>query len=305
MAKRREREATELPFRQLDQYWNWLPAFRAVAETGGVNEAARQLHLSPSALSRSVSLLEAALGEPLFHRSSGFALTLYGESLLEATREAMRRIHEATRESAALDGPLRVGATSRLAVHRLMPALRAMCRERPEVEPSISSLRATEVEALLLRGALDAAVVIGTHGPRSLAGTLLAPARSRVYCGKGHPLFAARRASAAAIEAHPFAAPIATDGGAVTVDAWPADRPRKIALRSDTLDPAIDACLQGELLVCLPDEIVSALGLGARLRALPEPKLPTTPLLYLMRPPIGPRTSLAQKLLERLAESEP
>lgn len=304
MAGRKRANANELPFRQLGSFWSWLPAFRAVAETGGVNEAARQLHLSPSALSRSVTCLESALGEPLFHREAGFVLTARGESLLAATRDAMRGVHAATEASAVLAGPLRVGATSRLGIHRMLPALRALRRAWPEAEPWVSSVREDEVEPLLLRGALDLAIVLGTRAPRSLEGTALAPASSHVYCGRGHALYPVKRPSDEAVLAHPFAAPIAPGGREVVVDGWPPDRARTIALWSDTLDPAIDACLSGELLVCLPDEIVVALALADRLRALPRPELPATPLLCLTRRAIGQRPTLAAELVTRLSSTE-
>ena len=44
--------------RSIANLWNWLPAFRAVAETGNLRLAAERLHVSPSALSRTVRLLE-------------------------------------------------------------------------------------------------------------------------------------------------------------------------------------------------------------------------------------------------------
>jgi DNA-binding transcriptional LysR family regulator len=42
---------------RLNQIWSWLPAFRAVAETEHVHEAAQSLHLTPSTLSRAIHLL--------------------------------------------------------------------------------------------------------------------------------------------------------------------------------------------------------------------------------------------------------
>ncbi|MBP8302176.1 MAG: LysR family transcriptional regulator, partial [Planctomycetes bacterium] len=55
---------------RLDALWNWLPAFRAVGETQHLPSAATALHVSPSALSRSVRLLEQRLGCTLFERRS-------------------------------------------------------------------------------------------------------------------------------------------------------------------------------------------------------------------------------------------
>jgi DNA-binding transcriptional LysR family regulator len=82
--------------RRVWQVWNWLPAFRAVAEFQSLQRAALAVNLSPSALSRAINLLERSLGEALFVRSpSGLSLTERGHALLVATRDAVRLVHEA------------------------------------------------------------------------------------------------------------------------------------------------------------------------------------------------------------------
>lgn len=81
--------------REVARIWDWLPAFRAAAEYESLQRAGQALALSPSALSRSIKLLEETLGQPLFTRSpTGLSLTEHGHRLLVATREAMRRVHD-------------------------------------------------------------------------------------------------------------------------------------------------------------------------------------------------------------------
>jgi DNA-binding transcriptional LysR family regulator len=58
-------------FRRVAQLWNWLPAFRGVAEHENPQRAASVLGVSASALSRTVKLLEDALGAEVFVRQSG------------------------------------------------------------------------------------------------------------------------------------------------------------------------------------------------------------------------------------------
>src|SRR5581483_2269624 len=83
-------------YRRIARLWNWLPAFRAVAEYESVQAAGTALALSPSALSRAVRLIEDELGEPLFVRApSGLTLTARGQALLTATRDAMRGVDDA------------------------------------------------------------------------------------------------------------------------------------------------------------------------------------------------------------------
>jgi len=62
-----------------------LRALRAVATQGGVTAAARVLHLTPSAVSQQVALLERAVGVPLTERvGRGVRLTVAGEALAAA-----------------------------------------------------------------------------------------------------------------------------------------------------------------------------------------------------------------------------
>lgn len=62
-------------------YLRALGYFVAVAERGGISAAADALNLSPSVLSRSMTLLETRLGVTLFYRTRGaFRLTSNGNS---------------------------------------------------------------------------------------------------------------------------------------------------------------------------------------------------------------------------------
>lgn len=136
--------------------WNWLPAFRAVAEYEGLQRAALALSVSPSALSRTVTLLEETLGVALFVRSAaGLALTDAGTELLTAAREAMRRVHDALPESEVAEG-LRAGAVG--------PVLRALLGDTAtdlvsdsggDARLVLSELARGEIAEVLRRGDVD------------------------------------------------------------------------------------------------------------------------------------------------------
>ena len=86
--------------RSVAQLWDWLPAFRAVAETQHLPTAARAMGVSPSALSRAVGLLEDAVGHPLFERvGRRIVLNEQGARFLGAVRDAMRGVHSASSSS--------------------------------------------------------------------------------------------------------------------------------------------------------------------------------------------------------------
>ncbi len=63
-------------------YLNGVKAFEAAARTGGFTAAARELHVTPAAISRMVRLLEQRLGVPLVdRRANGLGLTVAGHRL--------------------------------------------------------------------------------------------------------------------------------------------------------------------------------------------------------------------------------
>jgi DNA-binding transcriptional LysR family regulator len=72
-----------------------LEMFRAVAEEGGFTRAAQRLHVSQSAVSRQVRLLEEELGGRLLHRSGkGVTPTAQGELLLRAANRIHRDLQD-------------------------------------------------------------------------------------------------------------------------------------------------------------------------------------------------------------------
>jgi DNA-binding transcriptional LysR family regulator len=76
-----------------------LEMFRAVAEQGTFTRAAGRLHVSQSAVSRQVQLLEDELGGSLLRRSArGVTLTEAGELLLRMTHRVERDVEEALAE---------------------------------------------------------------------------------------------------------------------------------------------------------------------------------------------------------------
>lgn len=151
------------PLRRVANLWNWLPAFRVVAEYESIQKAAVVLNVSASALSRTVRLLEEATNEPLFVRSAnGLALTTFGNELLRGTREAMRRVDDVVAHAQRRTGWDRVlvAAAAGPVLTRLLD--RALClgvREHEGVRYRATSVDETAAAAELLRGNLDVVLV--------------------------------------------------------------------------------------------------------------------------------------------------
>jgi DNA-binding transcriptional LysR family regulator len=80
---------------RIQRVWAYLPSFLAVAESQHLRLAARKLRVSPSALSRSISILEYRIGQPLFERSGRrMRLNSLGDQLLNTVREVVGLVDE-------------------------------------------------------------------------------------------------------------------------------------------------------------------------------------------------------------------
>lgn len=78
---------------------NWLRAFEVSARHLNLSAAARELNVTPAAVSQQVRLLEHRLGKALFERNArGLRLTHAGDSLLPVCRESFERMDSALLE---------------------------------------------------------------------------------------------------------------------------------------------------------------------------------------------------------------
>jgi DNA-binding transcriptional LysR family regulator len=115
-----------------------LALFAEVARTGGFRAAARQLGMSPSAVSHAVGALEARLGMRLLNRTTrSLALTEAGQRLLGRLGPALGEIEEAMRDAHATDttpaGPVRVTAPRSATLQMIGPHLAAFAEAYPSV----------------------------------------------------------------------------------------------------------------------------------------------------------------------------
>ncbi|SMD01773.1 LysR family transcriptional regulator [Rhizobium sp. RU36D] len=86
-----------LPARRFLPSLSLLAAFEAAARTGSITAAARELHLTQSAVSRQIKALEDQLGVELFIRErQTIRLTVAGDGYAREIREALRRISSAS-----------------------------------------------------------------------------------------------------------------------------------------------------------------------------------------------------------------
>lgn len=137
-----------------------IEAFVTAARAGSAKNAAEQLALSPSALSRRIQTLESHLGELLFERRhQALSLTLAGEALLAALGPALDGLASAFEAfgSSAETTRIRLGVLPLYAHNRLMSRLAEFRVLYPEISVDLD----TGPNALGRLGEnLDAAIIL-------------------------------------------------------------------------------------------------------------------------------------------------
>jgi DNA-binding transcriptional LysR family regulator len=185
---------------QLDtQDLRLLRVFAAVVEHGGFTAAQIELRVSQSWISTRMAALETRLGLKLCRRGrAGFALTEDGRRVYDAARKLLSATEEfraeVTAARAQLAGELRLGLVDNMISNpacRLPAALGRLRAASAEVVLSLHVAAPNELERLLVEGRLDAA--IGAFHRRNAAFTYrrLFTEPQGLFCGAGHPLFAA------------------------------------------------------------------------------------------------------------------
>jgi DNA-binding transcriptional LysR family regulator len=252
--------------------WNDLRFFLAIARTGSLSAAARELRVTQSTAGRRLASLEAGLGARLLHRTpEGYVPTLAGEAILgqveRVEAEALAVERAVGGRDAQLEGVVRVTAVETLASFVLAPSFCALQLRSPEV--TIELLASVRHLSLAMREA-DVAVRLSRFEQHDLVARRI----GRI----GHGLYA----SAAYLERHgepDFAAGcpghrLVTGLGGAEVPqlaGWLAEvAPRAgVALKTDSPEAQRQAALCGEGMACLARMRGDAA--GDRLRRLRPP----------------------------------
>jgi DNA-binding transcriptional LysR family regulator len=258
-------------FRQVAALWNYLPAFRAVAETQHLPTAGEMMGLTPPALSRSVQQLEEALGTPLFHRRGrNLVLNDDGAVFLEAVRSAMRNVHNAV-EHVQEKGPGGVfsWAAPWFISEPIIHSLSRLIEEYPRIIPRMVGLDDGDVIERLKRGQLDFVVTTQEIVSNGIQTVELAQISQAVYCSLSHPLAKEPCGEVAwsTLADYPFAAPEPISG--VIPDGWPQSRKRRIAMYFSRMESGYQACKAGHLIAVLPENVGEGL---FKLRSLENPR---------------------------------
>ncbi|MCP2341540.1 DNA-binding transcriptional LysR family regulator [Actinomadura rupiterrae] len=141
-----------------------LRALSAVASHGSIAAAARELHVTPSALSQQVNKLERETGHQLLEpHGRGVRFTHAGRVLAAHANQVMRSV--AAAESDLLDlgtevvGPLHIGAVGSAIRALVVTTLAALAQEHPRMTPTLRDGEVVTLLPALLAGELDLLVI--------------------------------------------------------------------------------------------------------------------------------------------------
>ncbi|MCP3168507.1 LysR substrate-binding domain-containing protein [Myxococcus qinghaiensis] len=163
----------------------------AVADTGSLASASRQLHLTSSALSHQLRDAEERLGVQLFQRRQRrLLLTGSGETLLLSARRVLSEVAhaEAVCRKNPQDDLLRLSTGCYTVYGWLPPILGRWQAEHPRVELRIVLEATRQPLGALLNGELDLALTTDVPRQARLAQTALFTDELRLVVPEHHPL---------------------------------------------------------------------------------------------------------------------
>jgi DNA-binding transcriptional LysR family regulator len=234
--------------RRLGQIWSRLLVFRAVAESEHLPSAARSLNVSVSAVSRSLSLLEARLGRRLFIREMRkLTLNDAGRNLLLAVRRAEDAAVRGISVPVIADQPqgLRFGAMGQLARTHLFPGLALTSGSRFPHSVRIGANRTAMLHAVADHE-LDVLLAYNCPPNVGLSVTALPESAIGIYVGRGHRAF--ERASVENLLREAFVVPSTAPDRV-----WPDAIPRRVGIVSDDAALSYDLCLSGRFVMAMSE----------------------------------------------------
>jgi len=220
-----------------------LRNFIAILESGSIREAADNLHIAQSALSRQVLALERELGAPLLiRRPRGVEPTEAGRILLRHARAAADQLSSAGSEIAALrglrSGLVRIAVIEPFAIRPLPDCIARFQARFPGVTFDVRVGNSRQITSLVREGVVDFGVAYNT--PRD-NGILLRAAVTQPIVAlvrTGHLLTRCTRVTLGDFAEYPIILPPSSSPTRLLIDeAWRRANvtPMKIGLESDSV----------------------------------------------------------------------
>ena len=174
-----------------------LVYFDAVRRHGSVREAARALHVAPSAISRQLGGLEARLDAPLFERMpGGLRLTSAGESLARHVTHVLqdmdRTLEELDRQKGLQSGRAGLMTAESVCTDLLPSAMQAFHARHPYIGVHVRTAGSQPIPAAIAQGEADIGLAFALYRHPELRQVAVGQFRLGAVMAPGHR-FAARK----------------------------------------------------------------------------------------------------------------
>ena len=170
-----------------------LVQFVAAAKYQHLGKAAKSVHVSPGAISHSISALEEEFGKDLFEkRGKRIYLTEHGKLLAEKVQKLLLEaasIQEAlASDKLELRGHFRLAGAHTLSSKFLIPAWASIQNESSELTGEIFTRRSSEVVSGIITGDYDFGLCFSPQAIIDVAIKTLHSGQMQIVVRKGHPL---------------------------------------------------------------------------------------------------------------------
>jgi DNA-binding transcriptional LysR family regulator len=186
-----------------------LEIIRAIAETGSFTAAGNKLHVSQSAISRQVLLLEDELGEAVFHRiGRRIRITPAGESLLQLSHRVFQDVSDTVAaisdKQESLRGTLRLVGGMTVCLYVFPTLLGEVRRLHPNLDLKITVGSAERSIAMLRSGAGDVGMLTLPVEASDLVSVPVLQEELLLVTYPAHPLAKKRRVHPTELTRQPF-----------------------------------------------------------------------------------------------------
>jgi LysR family transcriptional regulator, transcriptional activator for bauABCD operon len=234
--------------------------FHVAAKAGSLKQAARLLHLTPPALTRSLQNLEEELGVKLCQRSrAGLTLTDEGWRLFHTTSRIVGDLQtylESGSQPESYTGILCIGFNDPVNVPSMDDALIALHERHPRCKLNMLVANSGELVQMVMSGELDLAVGYFDAPHSGLRRVVIGREPMRYYIGKRHPLAARQRIAERDLRNHGM---VWIEGKhpsreelELHIFAQHPDRPMRATAFANHLGPARRLLLSGQAIVPMP-----------------------------------------------------
>lgn len=281
--------------------------FLEAAKQQHVGKAAKNLAISPSAISHGIAALEEELGQSLFTKQGkNIRITDQGKILVGRAKTLLLDVEkikeDLTSEQAELQGHYRVAASHVLSSQLLAPAWMQLHRDNPKLHVEMFTMRSALVMDGVVSGEFDFGVCFCPQSHPSVQLETIYEGSLRLAVRKGHPILKLKASDRMAKIGNYPACLAKSFRGIENCESHPIFEQLgitpKVALMYDSYAVAAMTLTHSDCWSLMPDWIVEASGL----RALDSNEKPSDVNISAIWPKGRVRTRVISSLIEALRE---